>query len=89
MGILTLRVRKQFLPNAEPIPTGVIALAGKVPLTNGVLAVAPNRLLDGPALIIAPQPASLFMAIWKVRAHLPKSCFGMESMSPRLKKRTI
>ena len=58
-------VRKQFLPHAEPIPTGVIALAGKVPLTNGVLALAPNCLLDGPALVIAPQPASLFMAIWK------------------------
>ena len=43
----------------------MIALAGKVPLANGVLALAPNRLLDGPALVIASQPASLFMAIWK------------------------
>ena len=58
-------VRKQFLPYAEPIHTGVIALAGKVPLTDGVLALAPHRLLDGPALVLASQPASLFMAIWK------------------------
>ena len=58
-------VRKQFLPYAEPIATGVIALAGKVPLTDGVLALAPDRLLDGPALVIASQPASLFMAMWK------------------------
>jgi 2-polyprenyl-6-methoxyphenol hydroxylase-like FAD-dependent oxidoreductase len=58
-------VRKQFLPHAEPIDTGVIALAGKMPLTDGVLALAPDRLLDGPALVIASQPASLFMAIWK------------------------
>ena len=58
-------VRKQFLPHAEPIHTGVIALAGKVPLTDGVLALAPDRLLDGPALVIASEPASLFMAIWK------------------------
>ena len=58
-------VRKQLLPHAEPIHTGVIALAGKVPLTDGVLALAPDRLLDGPALVIASQPASLFMAIWK------------------------
>jgi 2-polyprenyl-6-methoxyphenol hydroxylase-like FAD-dependent oxidoreductase len=58
-------VRKQFLPHAEPIHTGVIALAGKVPLTDGVLALAPDRLLDGPALVIASQPASLFMAMWK------------------------
>ena len=58
-------VRQQFLPYAEPINTGVIALAGKVPLTDGVLALAPDRLLDGPALVLASQPASLFMAIWK------------------------
>jgi 2-polyprenyl-6-methoxyphenol hydroxylase-like FAD-dependent oxidoreductase len=58
-------VRKQFLPHAEPIHTGVIALAGKVPLTDGVLALAPHRLLDGPVLVIPPQQASLFMAIWK------------------------
>ena len=58
-------VRKQFLPHAEPIHTGVIALAGKVPLTDGVLALAPHRLLDGPVLVIPPQPASLFIAIWK------------------------
>ena len=58
-------VRKQFLPHAEPIHTGVIAIAGKVPLTDGVLALAPHQLLDGPLLIIPPQQASLFMAIWK------------------------
>jgi 2-polyprenyl-6-methoxyphenol hydroxylase-like FAD-dependent oxidoreductase len=58
-------VRKQFLPHAEPIHTGVIAIGGKVPLTDGALALAPHRLLDGPVLIIPPQPASLFMAIWK------------------------
>jgi len=58
-------VRKQFLTHAEPVHTGVIGLAGKVQLTDGVLALAPDRLLDGPALVIAPQPASLFMAIWK------------------------
>jgi 2-polyprenyl-6-methoxyphenol hydroxylase-like FAD-dependent oxidoreductase len=58
-------VRKQFLPHAEPIHTGVIAVAGKAPLTDGVLALAPHQLLDGPALVIPPQQASLFMAIWK------------------------
>ena len=58
-------VRKQFLPHADPIHTGVIALAGKAPLTDGVLALAPHRLLDGPVLIVPPEPASLFMAIWK------------------------
>jgi 2-polyprenyl-6-methoxyphenol hydroxylase-like FAD-dependent oxidoreductase len=58
-------VRKQYLPHAEPVHTGVIGVAGKVPLTDGVLALAPHQLLDGPLLIIPPQQASLFMAIWK------------------------
>ena len=58
-------VRKQLLPHAQPIDTGVIAVAGKVPLTDGSLALAPHQLLDGPALIVPPQQASLFMAIWK------------------------
>jgi len=58
-------VRQQRLPHAEPIHTGVVAVAGKAPLTDGVLALAPHQLLDGPALIIPPQQASLFMALWK------------------------
>lgn len=58
-------VRKQYLPHAEPIDTGVIALGGKVPLTDGVLAMLPPRLLDGPALVLSNKPCSLFMAIWK------------------------
>lgn len=58
-------VRKQYLPHAEPVDTGVIALGGKVPLTDGVLAMLPPRLLDGPALVLSNKPCSLFMAIWK------------------------
>ena len=58
-------VRKQYLPHAEPIDTGVVALAGKVPLTDGVLAMLPPRLLDGPVLVLSNEPCSLFMAIWK------------------------
>jgi 2-polyprenyl-6-methoxyphenol hydroxylase-like FAD-dependent oxidoreductase len=58
-------LRKQFLPHAQPVDTGMIAVAGKAPLTDGSLALAPHQLLDGPALIVPPQQASLFMAIWK------------------------
>jgi 2-polyprenyl-6-methoxyphenol hydroxylase-like FAD-dependent oxidoreductase len=82
-------VRKQFLPYAEPIDTGVIALAGKVPLTDGVLALAPDRLLDGPALVLASQPASLFMAIWKQSRASSEILFRLESMSLRRKRMTI
>jgi 2-polyprenyl-6-methoxyphenol hydroxylase-like FAD-dependent oxidoreductase len=58
-------VRKQFLPHADPIHTTVAAIGGKIPLTDGVLALAPDRLLDGPVMVIPPDPCSLFMAFWK------------------------
>ena len=58
-------VRKQYLPDADPVYTGVLALATRVPLSDGVMALAPNRLLDGPLIAIPPEPCSLFMAIWK------------------------
>jgi 2-polyprenyl-6-methoxyphenol hydroxylase-like FAD-dependent oxidoreductase len=59
------RVRQQYLPDAGPVDTGVVALGGKVPLTDGAMALAPYRLLDGPVMVMSPEPCSLFMAIWK------------------------
>ena len=58
-------VRKQFLPEAGVTDTGVVAIGGRIPLTDGVLALAPDDLLDGPVMVVPPQPCSLFMALWK------------------------
>ncbi|HZD50702.1 MAG TPA: FAD-dependent monooxygenase, partial [Silvibacterium sp.] len=63
------RVRKQYLPGNEPIDTGVISLGGKVPLTDGVMAMLPPALLDGPAIVLPPDPTNLFMAAWKRSAE--------------------
>jgi 2-polyprenyl-6-methoxyphenol hydroxylase-like FAD-dependent oxidoreductase len=63
------RIRKQYLPAAEPVDTGVVALGGKLPLTDGVMALAPHRLLDGPVMIMPPEACSLFMALWKRSAE--------------------
>jgi 2-polyprenyl-6-methoxyphenol hydroxylase-like FAD-dependent oxidoreductase len=59
------RVRKQYLPHAEPIDTGVVGIGGTVPLTDGVMALAPHLLLDGPVMVVPPAPCSMFMAMWK------------------------
>jgi 2-polyprenyl-6-methoxyphenol hydroxylase-like FAD-dependent oxidoreductase len=59
------RVRKQYLPHAEPIDTGVVGIGGKLPLTDGVMALAPHFLLDGPVMVVPPAPCSMFMAMWK------------------------
>lgn len=62
-------VRQQYLPDAEPVETGVVNLGGKIPLTDGVMALLPPRLLDGPALIVSSEPCSFFMAAWKREAR--------------------
>ena len=59
------RVRRQYLPHAEPVDTGVMILGGKLPLTDGALALLPPRLLDGPVMVMPPEPASAFLAVWK------------------------
>jgi 2-polyprenyl-6-methoxyphenol hydroxylase-like FAD-dependent oxidoreductase len=58
-------VRKQYLPHAEPIDTGVVAIVGTLPLTDGVMALAPYFLLDGPGMVVPSTPCSMFMAMWK------------------------
>lgn len=58
-------VRKQCLPDSDPVDTGGVAFGGKLHLTGGILALVPSRLLDGPVMVVPPDPCSLFMAIWK------------------------
>jgi 2-polyprenyl-6-methoxyphenol hydroxylase-like FAD-dependent oxidoreductase len=58
-------VRKQYLPHAEPIDTGVVGIGGTLPLTDGVMALAPHLLLDGPVMVVPPTACSMFMAMWK------------------------
>ena len=61
-------LRKQYLPHAEPVDTGVTIIGGKVPLSDGALALLPARLLDGPVVVTPPEACSLFMAVWKREA---------------------
>jgi 2-polyprenyl-6-methoxyphenol hydroxylase-like FAD-dependent oxidoreductase len=58
-------VRKQYMPHAEPIDTGVVGIGGTIPLTDGVMALAPHLLLDGPVMVVPPTACSMFMAMWK------------------------
>jgi 2-polyprenyl-6-methoxyphenol hydroxylase-like FAD-dependent oxidoreductase len=58
-------VRKQYLPHAEPIDTGVVGIGGTIPLTDGVMALAPHLLLDGPVMVVPATACSMFMAMWK------------------------
>jgi 2-polyprenyl-6-methoxyphenol hydroxylase-like FAD-dependent oxidoreductase len=57
------RVRRQLLPHAERIDTGVIGIAGKVFLDPETRARIAPRLLDGMALVSAKGGFSLFVAL--------------------------
>lgn len=59
------RVRAQYLPDADPIDTGVVAVGGTIPLTDHVLCVVPPQLRSGPVMVLPPTACGLFMAMWK------------------------
>jgi 2-polyprenyl-6-methoxyphenol hydroxylase-like FAD-dependent oxidoreductase len=57
------RVRKQFLPYAKRIDTGVLGIAGKVPITDETRPLLPPRLFEGPASVLAPKGYGMFLAV--------------------------
>ena len=61
------RVRKQYLPHAQRIDTGVLNISGKVPLTEASRRLLPKPLFKGPASIVAPGGLGLFIAVQQFR----------------------
>jgi 2-polyprenyl-6-methoxyphenol hydroxylase-like FAD-dependent oxidoreductase len=56
------RVRRQFLPDARRVDTGILTVAGKFPLTAESRALLPARLLEGPNLVLPPRGCGMFTA---------------------------
>ena len=56
------RVRRQFLPHAERIDTGVVAVAGKVFLDGGNQGRITRELCNGMTLALGPGGTRLFAA---------------------------
>jgi salicylate hydroxylase len=56
------RLRRQYLPHAERIDTGVQAVAGKLTLNAETRAWLPERLADGPNLLMPPKGLGMFLA---------------------------
>jgi 2-polyprenyl-6-methoxyphenol hydroxylase-like FAD-dependent oxidoreductase len=57
------RVRRQFLPGAQLVDTGIRALGGKVALTRETRSSVPAALLQGPTLVRAPGGRAMFLAV--------------------------
>jgi salicylate hydroxylase len=56
------RVRRQYLPEAQRIDTGIRAIAGKLPLTDEVKSWLPERMREGPNNVLPPSGCGMFMA---------------------------
>lgn len=59
------RVRQQRLPELRRLDTGVVAIAGRYPLTAETEARLPAELTAGVASILTPRSDSLFVATWR------------------------
>jgi 2-polyprenyl-6-methoxyphenol hydroxylase-like FAD-dependent oxidoreductase len=54
------KVRAQFLPHAQRVDTGIVGIAGKVPLDNETRSWMPESILDGLASVSAPKGHYMF-----------------------------
>lgn len=66
------RVRKQYVPHAERVDTGLVSIAGKVPLTDESRALLPPSLFVGPASVLAPKGHGMFIAVQEFQ-HAPRA----------------
>lgn len=53
-------VRRQLLPHAERIETGLVAVSGKFPLDAAARQLAPQAIFNGPTLILGPRGGFMF-----------------------------
>lgn len=57
------RVRKQYLPQAKLVDTGLIGITGKTPLTDETRTLLPKKMIEGVSLVHGPRG---FMCIFHV-----------------------
>lgn len=55
-------VRMQLLPEAKRIETGIVAVGGKLPLSEPVRALMPDALMRGPVPILGPRGCFMFVS---------------------------
>lgn len=82
------RVRRQYLPHAERVETGITTVAGRFPLTPETRRLVDARLTDGPNSIIPPAGMGMFCAPHDVDEHTPVAGIGVTEQAGALMDNT-
>jgi 2-polyprenyl-6-methoxyphenol hydroxylase-like FAD-dependent oxidoreductase len=62
-------VRRQYLPGAEPVPTGALGIGWTVPLDSAAGQHIPERLRNGMNMVMTAAPFFLFTSVFRRRAQ--------------------
>jgi 2-polyprenyl-6-methoxyphenol hydroxylase-like FAD-dependent oxidoreductase len=61
------RVRRQYLPHAQLEDSGIIAIAGKLPLTAETGALVPQKVFYGISMVMAPKGYSCIVHVMEFK----------------------
>lgn len=61
------RVRRQYLPQAKLVDSGILAIAGKLPLTEETKALLPPKVFEGISMVFAPKGYSCILHVMEFK----------------------
>jgi 2-polyprenyl-6-methoxyphenol hydroxylase-like FAD-dependent oxidoreductase len=78
------RVRRQLLPHAERVETGIFAVSGKIAMSEAVRQATPQAFLRGPTLVLGPKGRFMFGSAVEYESPEDKARGGLEFPSTSL-----
>ncbi|MER7244750.1 NAD(P)/FAD-dependent oxidoreductase [Kribbella sp. NPDC000426] len=74
------RVRRQYLPQAKTEETGIVAIAGKLPITEESAKLVPPKVFEGISIVTAPRGFACILHVmefqWDRDGHLKSGIGG-------------
>jgi 2-polyprenyl-6-methoxyphenol hydroxylase-like FAD-dependent oxidoreductase len=72
------QVRRQLLPGARRLDTGIVVLSGKFPLDGAARRETPSAVFKGPTLVMGPDGCFLFTSAVEYPPDAPRAYDGDE-----------
>jgi 2-polyprenyl-6-methoxyphenol hydroxylase-like FAD-dependent oxidoreductase len=74
------RVRRQYLPQAKTEETGIVAIAGKLPITDESAKLVPPKVFEGISIVTAPRGFACILHVmefqWDRYGHVKSGIGG-------------